>query len=86
MRKVQSPDDALSSSSSSLQVHSLNNVAGGKTYSAAEDCKRILEMEGGEDVRAGVKREKRELNRGIHHSRTCITITLARSLVLEKQP
>ena len=66
MRKVQTPDEALSSSSSSLQVHSFNNVAGGKAYSAAEDCKRILEMEGGGGVRAGVKREKRELNRGIN--------------------
>jgi hypothetical protein len=49
MRKVQSPDDALSASSSSLQVHSFNNVAGEETYLAAEDCKRILEMEGSEE-------------------------------------
>jgi hypothetical protein len=58
-RKVQSADDALSASSSTLQVHSFNNVASEETYSAAEDCKRILEMEGGEGVKSGVKREKR---------------------------
>ena len=66
MRMVQSPDAALSGSSSSLQVHSFNNVAGGGTYSAAEDCKRILEMEAGEGVKSVVKREKREQNRGIN--------------------
>ena len=66
MRMVQSSDDALSGSSSSLPVHSFNNVAGGGTYSASEDCKRILEMEAGEGVKAVVKREKRELNRGIN--------------------
>jgi hypothetical protein len=66
MRKVQSPNDSLSSSSSSLQVHTFNNVAGEETYSASEDCKRILEMEGGEGVKSVVKREKRELNRGIN--------------------
>ena len=66
MRKVQSPDDALSSSSSSLQVHTFNNVVGEETYSASEDCKRILEMEGGEGEKSVVKREKRELDRGIN--------------------
>ena len=66
IRNVQSPNDALSSSSSSLQVHTFNNVIDEGTFSASEDCKRILEMEGGEGVKSVVKREKRELNRGIN--------------------
>lgn len=64
-RKVQSPEQAMNSKSTSLQVQSFNNTIGGKQYSAAEDCKRVLELEGGEGVKSVVKRQKRELNRGV---------------------
>ena len=47
-RKVQSPEQAMKSKSTSLQVQSFNNTIGGKQYSAAEDCNRVLELEGGE--------------------------------------
>ena len=43
-RKVQSPEAALEEQSSSMQVHSYNNTMGGERYSAAEDCRKILEQ------------------------------------------
>ena len=64
-RKVQSPEAALKEQSSSMQVHSYNNTMGGERYSAAEDCRKILQQEGIEGVKSEGKRTKRELERGI---------------------
>ena len=66
-RRVQEAEYALDPNSKSLQVHSFNN-ASDERYSAAADCKRILQEEGGEGVKsAGKKHQKRESNRGINH-------------------
>ena len=51
MRKMQSANDAVESESQSLKAHSYRNIPGGERYSAAEDCKRIIEMKGGEGVK-----------------------------------
>ena len=68
MRSVQSADDAFNKESPSLKVHSFNNSSNGEVYSAAEDCKRILELGGHQGVKSdGLKREKRHANRGINH-------------------
>ena len=68
MRSVQSADDALNKESASLKVHSFNNSSNGEVYSAAEDCKRILELQGHQGVKSdGLKRAKRYANRGINH-------------------
>ena len=55
----------MKNQSTSMQVQSYNNTEGGERYSAAEDCKKILEQEGSEGVKSEGKRTKRELNRGI---------------------
>ena len=60
MRKVQSANDAVKSESQSLKAHSYSNIPGGERYSAAENCKRILEMKGGE----GVKPEGENIEEG----------------------
>ena len=66
-RTVVSAHDALKEESSSLKVHSFNNSSSGDDYSAAEDCKRILEQDGGHGVKSeGPKRAKRESKRGIN--------------------
>jgi hypothetical protein len=71
-RSVVQAEDALDKKSKSLQVHSFLNASGDGTtkksrYSAATDCKRILEEEGGQGVKsAGLKYEKRESKRGIN--------------------
>ena len=67
MRKVQSANDAVKSESQSLKAHSYSNIPGGERYSAAEYCKRILEMKGGEGVKSEGKRSNKENNRGINH-------------------
>jgi len=68
MRSGQSADDALNKDSASLKVHSFNNSSNGEVYSAAEDCKRILELQGHQGVKSdGLKRAKRYANRGINH-------------------
>ena len=59
MSKVQSSNDAVKSESQSLKAHSYRNIPGGERYSAAEYCKRILEMKGGEGVKSEGKRLKR---------------------------
>ena len=67
-RSVQSADDAFNKESASLKVHSFNNSSSGEVYSAAEDCKRILELQGHQGVKSdGLKRAKRHANRGINH-------------------
>lgn len=70
MRAVQDAEDAAGNKTNSLQVQSFNNTSDGTAagrYSAAADCKRILEEEGGQGVKsAGLKYEKREKNRGIN--------------------
>ena len=66
MRKVQSTNDAVKSESQSLKAQSYSNIPGGKRYSAAEDCKRILEIKGGEGVKSDGKILKMENNRGIN--------------------
>ena len=66
MRSVLDAENALNKKSKSIQVHSFNNASGEK-YSAAADCKRILEEEGGQGVKsAGLKYKKREKERGIN--------------------
>ena len=67
MRKLVDASIALESDSKALKPHTYE-VAGGKRYSAAADCKRILELEGSEGVKSeGNKRAKRERNRGIRN-------------------
>ena len=66
-RRVQSPDEALDSKASAMQVHSFNNTSDGKVYSAAADCKRILEQIGSEGVKSEGKRAKREMERGFNN-------------------
>ena len=44
-------DDALNKESASLQKHSFNNSSDGKVYSAADDGKRILELQGHQGVK-----------------------------------
>ena len=69
MRCVQEADEAMDKKAKSMQVHSFNNSSDTPTkkYSAAADCKRVLEREGGQGVKsAGLKYEKREANRGIN--------------------
>ena len=50
-----------------MKAHSYINIPGGERYSAAEDCKRILEMKEGEGVKSEGEILKRENNRGINH-------------------
>ena len=64
-RKVQSSEEALKEQSSSIQMHSYNNTVGGERYSAAENCRMILQQEGSEGVKSEWKRTKRELERRI---------------------
>ena len=66
-RDVPDAAAALDVNSSSLKVHA-HSIVDGKhmKYSAAEDCKRVLEQDGGEGVKSVVKREKREKDRGIN--------------------
>ena len=64
-RKVQSPEASLKGKLSSMQVHSYNNIDGGERYSAAENCRKILEQEGAEGVKSEGKRAKREQERGL---------------------
>ena len=63
---MQSANDAVKSESQSLKAHSYRNIPGGEIYSAAEDCKMILEIKGEEGVKSEGKRLKRENNRGIN--------------------
>ena len=65
-RKVQSANDAVRSESQSLKAQSYINIPGGEIYSADEDCKRILDMKGGEGVNSEGKISKRENIRGIN--------------------
>ena len=51
MSKVQSANDAVKSESQSLKAHSYSNIPGSERYSAAEYCKIILEIKGGEGVK-----------------------------------
>ena len=66
MRSVQSADDAAEGKSKSLQVQTFNNNTG-KKYSAAADCKRVLE----EDMKiketsTGIKYESMQRNKEIN--------------------
>ena len=67
MRKVQKAELAMQNDSNSLKIHSLEKLKGrSEKYSAAADCKRILEQDdGGQGMKSSVKSEKRERNRGI---------------------
>ena len=66
-RSVQSADDALNKDAASLKPYSFNNSSRGEQYSAAEDCKRILEQQGPKGVKSdGLKRAKRDAKRGIN--------------------
>ena len=65
-RTVSDSFDAIYSKSSHLKIESCDNVAGEEIYSAAADCKRILEEEGGEGVKSVIKTEKKQLKRGIN--------------------
>ena len=58
-RSIQSADDAFNKELASLQLHSFNNSSNGEVYSAAEDCKRLLELQGHQGVKSdGLKSEK----------------------------
>ena len=67
MRKVQKAESSMQNDSKSLKIHSLEKLKGrSEKYSAAADCKRILEQDdGGKGMKSSVKSEKRERNRGI---------------------
>jgi len=64
MRKHVPAADAMQSDNKCMKAHSFSSVAG-DSYSAAEDCKRVLENEGSEGVKSEGKRAKRESERGI---------------------
>ena len=68
MRSVPDAEDAAGNKTNSLQPQSFNNSSDGTgRYSAAADCKKILEKEGGQGVKsAGLKYEKKKKNRGIN--------------------
>ena len=67
MKQMVKPEEASQSSTSSLQSHSYSNVEGLEKYSAAMNCKFILEGKGSEGVKSGgPKRAKREAERGIN--------------------
>ena len=65
MKEVANAKDAFKSSSTILQTFSFNNVPGEK-YSAAKNCKAVLERHGSEGVKSEGKRAKRESERGIN--------------------
>ena len=65
-RTVSDSVDDIDSKSSNLKIESYNNVVGEERYSAAADCKRILEQDGGEGVKSVVMTEKKNSKRGIN--------------------
>ena len=65
MRKVVHAAD-VSDITSSLKAHTFTSVSGQERHSPDEDCKRILEMDILEGVKSEMKREKREIDRGIN--------------------
>ena len=65
MRKIAHAAD-VSDKHSSLKAHTFTAVSGQERHSPAEDCKRILEMDGSGGVKSEVKREKWERERGIN--------------------
>ena len=67
MRKHVHAADALQSANKCMLAHSFSPVAGDDSYSAAEDCKRVLENDGSEGVKSEGKRTKRESERGINN-------------------
>ena len=60
MRNVIKAEDAMNKDSKAMKIHSIQDVAGSGKYSAAADCKRLLEIDGGEGMKSVVKSEKRE--------------------------
>ena len=65
MQNVIKAEDAMNKDAKLMKIHSIQNVAGSGKYSAAADCKRLLEIDGGEGMKSVVKSEKRERERGI---------------------
>ena len=66
MKTVHDPDKVFATKSKLLQAFSVNNVKGEKQYSAAANCKHVLERNGAEGVKSEGKRAKRERERGIN--------------------
>ena len=66
MKQVADPSKVYKSTSSNLQAFSFNSVAGEGKYSAAANCKAVLERyAGSEGVTSEGQRAKRESQRGI---------------------
>ena len=61
-KKLKAADEAKDGSSNVFASHSLVD---GVAFSAAAECKRMLEIEGTEGVKSVIKSEKREANRKI---------------------
>ena len=59
-RTVSDSVDAIDSKSFHLKIESCNNIAGEERYSAAADCKRILEEDVGEGVKYVIKTDKKK--------------------------
>ena len=66
MKTVKSPDEVSKAESHHLQTFTVNNVKGEKQYSAALNCKHVLESKGAEGVKSEGKSAKRERERGIN--------------------
>ena len=65
MKQLAAPEKVCKSSSTAnlLQPFSFSNVSGEGKYSAAENCKAVLEMHGKEGAKSFSKRAKRERER-----------------------
>ena len=64
-KPVQNPEETSQVGTKLLQTFTVNNVRGGSKYSAAMNCKNVLESKGTEGVKSMGKSAKREQGRGI---------------------
>ena len=65
MKIVQAPEETTQVRTKLLQTFTVNNVGDGRKYSAALNCKHVLEGKGAEGVKSMGKSAKREQGRGI---------------------
>ena len=65
MKIVQAPEETTQVRTKVMQTFTVNNVRGGQRYSAALNCKHVLEGKGAEGVKSMGKSAKREKGRGI---------------------